>query len=169
MIVDGCSAMYDKNVMHRDLKLANILIHFPQYDDPSQEDMLEMDLETVDFCVKIADLGYARELTKAASGRTLSFKGSPLMMAPEQLGRYFDRGSGYNHKIDVWAMGVIFYQFLTGMFMFDADPRLQVQGKNALMLNLLNNVEAGTWSWPKDISISLGSFDFLNKTMHHLP
>lgn len=28
-IVNGCSALYDKNVMHRDLKLDNILINFP--------------------------------------------------------------------------------------------------------------------------------------------
>ena len=83
MIVNGCSALYDKNVMHRDLKLDNILINFPTYDMPTEVDMLAMDLETVEFSVKIADLGYARELTKESTGRVKSFKGSPLMMAPE--------------------------------------------------------------------------------------
>ena len=136
-IVNGCSALYDKNVMHRDLKLDNILIDFPEYDSPTEFDMKAMDLENVEFCVKIADLGYARELTKETSGRVKSFKGSPLMMAPEQLGRYFDRGSGYSHKIDVWAIGVIFYQMLTGMFMFSIDS--QTKRKDA-MKNLFDKI-----------------------------
>jgi len=71
--------------------------------------MGEMDLDGVEFEVKIADLGYARELTTQTQGRVTSFKGSPLMMAPEQLSMYWGRGSGYSHKIDVWAIGVIFY------------------------------------------------------------
>lgn len=166
MIVNGCSALYDKNVMHRDLKLDNILINFPTYDLPSEVDMLAMDLETVEFSVKIADLGYARELTKESTGRVKSFKGSPLMMAPEQLGRYFDRGSGYSHKIDVWAIGVIFYQMLTGMFMFSIDSNTK---RKDAMRNLYDKIKAGTWSWPTDITICLGTFDFLNKTMHNEP
>lgn len=107
--------------MHRDLKLDNILINFPNRDIPSKEELKSMDLENEPFSVKIADLGYARELTRAEQGRANSFKGSPLMMAPEQLNTYWGRGSGYSHKIDVWAMGVIFYQMLTGMFMFTVD------------------------------------------------
>ena len=41
------------------------------------------ELSEEEYCVKIADLGYARELTKQETGRANSFKGSPLMMAPE--------------------------------------------------------------------------------------
>ena len=120
-IIAGCQALYSVNVMHRDLKLDNILINFPNRDMPSKEELKSMDLENEPFCVKIADLGYARELTRTEQGRANSFKGSPLMMAPEQLNTYWGRGSGYSHKIDVWAMGVIFYQMLTGMFMFTVD------------------------------------------------
>ena len=50
--------------MHRDLKLDNILINFPDRDMPSKEELKAMDLDTEPFCVKIADLGYARELTR---------------------------------------------------------------------------------------------------------
>lgn len=69
--------------MHRDLKLDNILVHFPDFDELHREDLECLDLETVKFEVKIADLGYARELTTQNEGRAKSFKGSPLMMAPE--------------------------------------------------------------------------------------
>ena len=48
-IVGGCTALYEKNIMHRDLKLDNILIHFPQYDLLSESQLREMDLNTCDF------------------------------------------------------------------------------------------------------------------------
>jgi serine/threonine protein kinase len=107
--------------MHRDLKLDNILVNFPDRDLLTKEDLEGLDLNTETFVVKIADLGYARELTSQSDGRVKSFKGSPLMMAPEQLNTYWDRGSGYSHKIDVWAIGVNFYQMLTGMFIFSVS------------------------------------------------
>ena len=49
--------------MHRDLKLDNILVHFPDREILSKEDLSLIDLESERFEVKIADLGYARELT----------------------------------------------------------------------------------------------------------
>jgi len=47
------------------------------------DELLEIDLSTEPFVVKIADLGYARELITDPRERTKTFKGSPLMMAPE--------------------------------------------------------------------------------------
>jgi serine/threonine protein kinase len=40
-------------------------------------------------------------------------------MPPEQLiTRWHDNTEGYDYKIDVWALGGIFYQMLTGLFVF---------------------------------------------------
>ena len=60
----GCNALYDKKVVHRDLKLDNILVHFPDqpHDAINKEFLKTVDLEKERFIVKIADLGYAREL-----------------------------------------------------------------------------------------------------------
>ena len=69
--------------MHRDLKLDNILIHFPERGVLSSDELKTLNLDEEPFEVKIADLGYARELTTQEEGRAKSFKGSPLMMAPE--------------------------------------------------------------------------------------
>ena len=88
------------------------------------------------------------------------------MMAPEQLNTYWGRGAGYNHKIDVWAIGVIFYQMLTGMFIFTVERTTRRQDA---MSSLMNKLKEGTWNWPTNIEISLVTFDFLNKTMKHDP
>ena len=64
-IVAGCSALYKVRVMHRDLKLDNILVHFPdRHGKITLRDLNAIDLETERFVVKIADLGYAREFKK---------------------------------------------------------------------------------------------------------
>ena len=129
-LVAGCSALYEKRIMHRDLKLDNILIHFP--DRPSnltQDDIDGIDLENERFFVKIADLGYAREFKRSAEeDRAWSFRGSPLMMPAEQLSTYWgSESTGYSHKIDVWAIGVILYQMLTGMFIFNIEAKSSYQ------------------------------------------
>ena len=54
------SALYEKRIMHRDLKLDNILIHFPdRTTDLTADEIEEIDLEHENFVIKIADLGYA--------------------------------------------------------------------------------------------------------------
>ena len=49
--------------MHRDLKLENVLVHFPDRSNDQEVDLETVDLENERFIVKIADLGYAREHT----------------------------------------------------------------------------------------------------------
>ena len=44
---------------------------------------MDLENEDLEFVVKIADLGYARELSTQSDVRIQSFKGSPVMMAPE--------------------------------------------------------------------------------------
>ena len=84
-LIAGCSALYEKRVMHRDLKLDNILIHFPDRPSDLTQDQIDgIDLENETFLVKIADLGYAREFKiNAEEDRAWSFRGSPLMMPAE--------------------------------------------------------------------------------------
>lgn len=66
--------------------------------------------------IKIADLGFAREINDVRRG---SYAGSPMLMAPEQLiTRWNDDTEGYDYKIDIWALGGILYQMLTGMLVF---------------------------------------------------
>jgi serine/threonine protein kinase len=72
--------------------------------------------------LKIADLGFAREINQ---NRRASYAGSPLIMAPEQLVvRWNEDTEGYDYKIDIWALGEMFYYMLTGMLIFMPEAKL---------------------------------------------
>jgi serine/threonine-protein kinase ULK2 len=88
-IITGYLGFARKQIIHRDLKPANILV-------------------TEGEQLKVADFGFA---IKAADAHKYSKYnvGSPLYMAPESLKR-----NEYSLKTDVWALGVIFYELLTG-------------------------------------------------------
>jgi serine/threonine protein kinase len=88
--------------VHRDLKLDNVLIHFPNQSNIDPFDVRKLDLTKEPFEVKIADFGYSRELNRGED--TKSWYGSPLLMAPESL-----FSLGYDHKVDVWALGIVYF------------------------------------------------------------
>lgn len=86
-ILNAFKTLNKHKIMHRDFKLANILMH--------------------DGEIKIADFGFSKLLTNEEFTETML--GSPLNMAPEVLG-----GTHYNSKADIWSIGVVFYEMLFG-------------------------------------------------------
>ena len=112
--------------MHRDLKLANLLLNLPEYPydlgiksttKAQRKQMIDEFLKNLDITapgriqVKIADLGFARELNYEDLSETMC--GTPLVMAPEVL-----NGKRYNHKADVWSLGIVFFEMLVGFTPF---------------------------------------------------
>lgn len=89
--------------MHRDLKPENILIK-------SKENKLD---------VRIADLGLATKFKK----NSLLFEkcGTPFYFAPE----IFDK-KGYTEKVDIFNIGVIMYNLLTGKQLFKGTTKEQI-------------------------------------------
>ncbi|EAS04521.1 Serine/Threonine kinase domain protein (macronuclear) [Tetrahymena thermophila SB210] len=89
-ILLGFIALYDLDIIHRDMKLQNILIN-------------------KNFECKIADFGLAKSCQEI--GHT--YAGTPLTMAPEVL-----FGLEYNKKCDVWSFGCIVYAMTHGRYPF---------------------------------------------------
>lgn len=88
-IVRGYQYLHSLNIVHRDLKLANILTHQGE--------------------VKIADLGYSKLVENIKKDFLLSRVGTMLYMSPQILA-----AEHYTDKTDVWSLGVMYYQMLFG-------------------------------------------------------
>ncbi len=100
----GVQAAHDKNILHRDLKPFNVLL-----DERG--------------CVHVADFGLAKLLDEE-SGQTLSavVMGTPAYMAPEQAA---GKAREVGRAADVWALGVILYECLTGKLPFKGESRAE--------------------------------------------
>lgn len=94
--------------VHRDIKNANILLHFPGISEgDSTKKLYYRELKEGMVEVKLADFGFStilgiNEFTKTQCG-------TPLNMAPEVL-----NGKYYNYKVDMWSLGVSMFEALLG-------------------------------------------------------
>jgi len=150
-IVKGLEYMHERNIIHRDVKLENILIHFPQLGDQVNYD----DVDVEECIIKIADLGYGKEL--AESGVAQTFCGTPMCMAPEMVNVYDCYNDNkqtlkYNSKVDLWSLGTITYELLFGIPPF--------QGKT--IDELFKQIKSKKCNIPSKTSISIESISFLN-------
>ncbi|KAK9522437.1 hypothetical protein VZT92_018904 [Zoarces viviparus] len=96
--------LQSKDILHRDLKPQNILLCHPEGRRPSAGNT----------SIKIADFGFARHLQTNTMAATLC--GSPMYMAPEVI-----MSQNYDAKADLWSIGTIVYQCLTGKAPFYAS------------------------------------------------
>jgi serine/threonine protein kinase len=80
--VNGFDDMMSVLVIHRDLKLQNIMLHFPNMSKPERNAWLKkIDLTKINFEVKIADFGFSKKL-KRLDQINNTICGTPLYMAP---------------------------------------------------------------------------------------
>jgi serine/threonine protein kinase len=96
----GLNYLHHQSITHRDLKPENILL---VSNDPNN------------FDIKISDLGFAQEFKKDEGESMTLVLGSPLYMAPELVSN-----KPYDEKVDVWSLGVITYQLLSGRTPFES-------------------------------------------------
>jgi serine/threonine-protein kinase len=108
---EALSVAHAAGVIHRDLKPANLFLT-TSYDGSR--------------LIKVVDFGVSKALAdsagEAALTKTSSLVGSPLYMSPEQL----NSSRNVDGRSDLWALGTILYELITGRppFVGDAIPQL---------------------------------------------
>ncbi|KAJ3297327.1 Serine/threonine-protein kinase [Rhizoclosmatium sp. JEL0117] len=115
------------SLIHRDLKPQNLLLDPPPPSAPPIT-ILSPFLNAPPFTIpplptlKLADFGFARALPSQSLASTLC--GSPLYMAPEIL-----RGDRYDAKVDLWSLGTILYEMITGRPPYKAQNHIDLLRK----------------------------------------
>jgi eukaryotic-like serine/threonine-protein kinase len=116
-IASGIASAHAVHVVHRDLKPGNILLtHRPDREntkttpDPNHDDRLD---QLPDWLIpKVADFGLAKQIdVDHSQTKTGDIVGTPAYMAPEQIA---DSIPGQEHLIDIYSIGAILYECLTG-------------------------------------------------------
>ena len=105
-LTDGMAHAHDSYIIHRDLKPQNIMIK-----DDGQ--------------IKITDFGIAMALNSTQLTQTNSVMGSVHYLPPEQAS-----GKGCTIKSDIYSMGIIFYELLTGTLPFRGDNAVEIALKH---------------------------------------
>jgi serine/threonine protein kinase len=104
---------HERGVIHRDIKPENVMI----LDTSEQQDF-----------VKVLDFGIAKLRDFVDDGPATQkghLIGTPHYMAPEQI-----RGEAFDHRVDIYALGALMYQAVTGEVPFSGDSPMEVLGKH---------------------------------------
>ena len=105
-VAAGLAAVYEQNLVHRDIKPTNIMVRLKEERGVS---------------VKIIDLGLAKTLDESTSEAGISspgaFVGTPEFASPEQFG-----GVGVDIRSDLYSLGVVLWEMVTGHVVFRGSP-----------------------------------------------
>jgi serine/threonine-protein kinase ULK/ATG1 len=153
-IVNGLRYLHNMKILHRDIKLDNILINFK-----SNEDFTN--LNYFNSQIKIIDLGFARYLENDTLAE--SILGSPMYMDPQILKKMMkidnNNSFGYDQKADIWSLGTICYEMLIG------TPPYNAHTYNDLM----KKINYGDYKIPNNIKLSKEVISFINGMLQYNP
>jgi serine/threonine protein kinase len=146
-IIEGMKYIHSLKIIHRDIKLDNILVTFSNDSDKNNINMLAAKIKIIDFGLAI-ELG-PRDLTFTALG-------SPINMDPLILKKYNNAGGyeqlqGYNEKADIWSLGTVCYEMLIGEALYKVKD----------LKDLMKKVEKGIYSIPLNLNLSKEAVSFL--------
>ena len=153
-VIAGFVYLHSSKILHRDIKLENILVQFPTEEDKEK-------LNIINAKIKITDFGFSRYLK--GDNLAKSVLGSPNSMDPHILKKMKrmdnDNEYSYDQKADIWSLGVVTYELLIGCPPFEASSYEE----------LLEKIEKGEYRIPHQVILSIEAISFLNGMLQYNP
>lgn len=106
-VLEAFAYLHERNIVYRDLKPENLLL------DPQGN-------------LKLTDFGFAKKL--GMRGKTYTFVGTPEYVAPEII-----LNRGYDHAVDLWALGIFIYELLVGRTPFRSNDSSYMKTYNLIL------------------------------------
>ena len=122
-IVSAVNYLHGLKIVHRDLKLENILVNYNSIEDKKNVNLLKAEIKIVDF-------GFATHISNASLLKTAI--GSPFNMDPRILKKFNCHAKcpqSYDEKADIWSLGTLCYQMLIGDYAFTAKSVQELSSK----------------------------------------
>lgn len=105
-IAKALECAHKNNIIHRDVKPQNILV-------------------TESGMVKVTDFGIAKSSTSATITNTTTIMGSAHYLSPEQA-----KGTFIDLRLDIYSLGIVLYEMVTGILPFDAESPVTIALKH---------------------------------------
>ena len=136
-IADGLSAIHRRGVIHRDIKPQNIMVKS-------------------DDTIKVMDFGVAKAADMNTLTKTGFMVGTPHYIAPEQA-----MGNAADPRSDIYSLGVVFYEMLTGRVPFSGRTPV------AILMKHLNNPVPPDWGG--NCHIAPAVVELVNRCLAKMP
>ena len=174
-VASGLEYLHKNKIIHRDIKLENLIINFDDVSNKSkgltEEDIYQKkiiyssipsnftevgNLLTEKITIKICDFGFSREVDENFQASTIL--GTPITTAPDIL--YLENNQGhYGIEADMWSLGICVYELLIGNVPFFKNTIKKIK----------DDILKGVFDYPKDVNISFESISFINSLLQHDP
>ena len=146
-IVRAVAYFHEFNVIHRDLKLDNIMVNFDSEKDKQDLNMMRAKIKIIDFGCSI--------VIPSQGGFCFTAAGTPGYMAPFLLEEYYRNAKreglvGYGKEVDIWSLGCLCYELFMGKVPFNSKE----------IPNLINQMNEGTYTLPPNSSAEIRDFLF---------
>ena len=143
-VVSALNVMHSNKIIHRDLKLENILVIFNSENDKNSLNMMRA-------VTKLSDFGISTTLQASKNNKTFTAIGTKGYMEPQiqkSLEERSRNSTGYDEKADIWSLGVVCITMLLGYNPFQGISSQEI----------LQKVKQGNFALPKNISEEIFSF-----------
>lgn len=165
-VLNGLNFLHTHQILHRDLSLENLVIHYNSESDKEKGDIFKGRIILVDF-------GFARVLKKGELAATNigddtnAYKDPNLILSQIYKNKKVREAMDYEYdeKMDIWSLGILCYEMLMGYTAFKVDEdhinnsASKKERKQQILNELLSKIQKGYYFLPSNIHQE--TFDFI--------